>query len=167
MPARALAPLHLACESDTNRLGEALAGELRSGDTMLLDGSLGAGKTVLARSLLRRLAGDATLTVPSPTYTLAHTYDLPWGLVHHFDLYRLDNPEECVELGLEEVFGHDLALVEWPDRLGPLAPPEWICLRLVADGNPGARTAHVFTEGSDSLLRRAELAARRFLDETP
>jgi tRNA threonylcarbamoyladenosine biosynthesis protein TsaE len=108
----------------TEALGQRLAERLRAGDAILLEGPLGAGKSALARALLRAATGDAALEVPSPTFTLVQSYPLPGGLMaHHFDLYRLDGPAGLVELGWEEA-REGVVLVEWPDRLGPLAPTD-------------------------------------------
>jgi tRNA threonylcarbamoyladenosine biosynthesis protein TsaE len=112
-----------------------LAARLRPGDALLLSGPLGAGKTALARALLRHLADDPALEVPSPSFTLVQSYDTGLGPVHHFDLWRLDGPRGVLELGWDEL-GGDIVLVEWPDRLGQLRPPGAleIELRLLADG---------------------------------
>ena len=113
----------------TEALGARLAALLRPGDAVLLDGPLGAGKTALARALLRALLADPALDVPSPSYTLLQTYDTPIGPVHHFDLWRLDGPGAVPELGWEEACC-GVVLVEWPDRLGPLRPPDALTLTL-------------------------------------
>ena len=94
---------------------------------MLLEGPLGAGKSALARALLRALLADPALDVPSPSYTLVQTYDSPIGPVRHFDLWRLDGPDSVLELGWEEA---GIALVEWPDRLGPLRPADALSIEL-------------------------------------
>ena len=164
MPHRTLAPILLEGEADTVRLGHAIAAMLRAGDTVLLEGALGAGKTVLARAILRRLAADPELTVPSPTYTLAQAYELQSGTAHHFDLYRLEDPADCIELGLEDVFGMDLALVEWPDRLGIRAPEEWVSVRLAIGDIRGVRRAVLAVQGGGALLCRMEEAYRMFLE---
>jgi tRNA threonylcarbamoyladenosine biosynthesis protein TsaE len=98
-----------------------LAPHLRAGDVVLLEGELGAGKTAFARALLRAMTGDAGLEVPSPSYTLVQSYATPVGMVHHFDLWRLDGAAGLAELGWEEA-REGVVLVEWPDRLGTLAP---------------------------------------------
>src|SRR5690606_13712466 len=86
-----------------------------------LHGDLGTGKSTLARSLIRALAADAGLEVPSPTFTLVQAYDARVP-VHHFDLYRLSSPEERDELGLEDAVEEGVALVEWPERAGGQLP---------------------------------------------
>ena len=103
--------------SATHALAARLARLLRPGDAVLLEGPLGAGKSEFARAVLRAAAGDPTLEVPSPTFTLVQSYDLPAGAAHHFDLYRLDGPAGLDELGWDEAL-EGIVLVEWPDRLG-------------------------------------------------
>lgn len=118
---------------------EALAGRvaavLRPGDAILLEGPLGAGKTAFARALLRAAAADPALEVPSPSYTLVQSYATAHGAVHHFDLWRTDGPDALAELGWDEAVA-DIVLVEWPDRLGAMAPADAlrIALQPRADG---------------------------------
>ena len=102
------------------RLAATLAGEAPAG-VLCLWGPLGAGKTAMVRALIAAAAGRP-VEVPSPTFTLVQTYDLPAGPLWHFDLYRLASAEEVYELGWEEALADGLVAVEWPDRLGPLLP---------------------------------------------
>jgi tRNA threonylcarbamoyladenosine biosynthesis protein TsaE len=99
----------------TAALGASLAAELTPGDIVLLKGDLGAGKTALARAILRSLAGDPALDVPSPTFALVQPYDTPRGAVLHADLYRLGDPREVDELGLTDN-ADAIVLVEWAER---------------------------------------------------
>jgi len=126
--------LPLADEAATERLGAALAARLRPRDVVALEGGLGAGKTTLARAILRAAAGDPELIVPSPTFTLVEIYETPGVAWWHFDLYRLEQPEQVFELGWEEARAEGVALVEWPERLGPLLPRERLTVRLAIEG---------------------------------
>ena len=105
----------------TARLARDLGAWLKPGDTLLLEGDIGAGKTHFARALIQSLQ-DAPEDVPSPTYTLVQEYDTRAGPVVHADLYRLSGPSGVDELGLWDAFHSAICLVEWPDRLG--APPQ-------------------------------------------
>lgn len=115
--------LTLADLGATERLAEHVAQVMRPGDAILLGGPLGAGKTAFARALLRAAADDPKLEVPSPSFTLVQSYDTGRGTVHHFDLWRLDGPQALTELGWDDARA-DIVMVEWPDRLGELAPPD-------------------------------------------
>jgi len=106
----------------TERLAGRLAPLLRPGDLVLLGGDLGAGKTAFARALLRALADDPALEVPSPTFTLVQPYETRRLPVLHADLYRLGSAEEVFELGLDEGLARGACLVEWPDRAGGRLP---------------------------------------------
>jgi tRNA threonylcarbamoyladenosine biosynthesis protein TsaE len=125
--------LSLPGEAATAALGERLAAHARPGDVIALHGDLGAGKTTLARALIRRLAGPET-EAPSPTFTLVQTYQTPGLAVWHFDLYRLEHPGEARELGLEEAVD-GLCLIEWPERLGRDLPVARLEVRLSFDGD--------------------------------
>ena len=126
--------LLLPDEAATDRLGAALAAQLRPGDVVALEGDLGAGKTTLARAILRAASGAPALIVPSPTFTLVEVYDTPRGVFWHFDLYRLETPEQVFELGWEEARAGGIALVEWAERLGPLLPRERLTVTLSVEG---------------------------------
>jgi tRNA threonylcarbamoyladenosine biosynthesis protein TsaE len=120
-------------EADTARLGAAIAAELRRHEAVCLSGPLGAGKSTLARGLIQALAGDA-IEVPSPTFTLVQTYATPRLALAHFDLYRLEKPEEVGELGLDEALDEGAAVIEWPDKLGHHLPHDRLDVELHIDG---------------------------------
>ena len=127
----------LADEAATDTFGRRLAVRLAPGDIVLLSGDLGAGKTALARGILTGLghAGE----VPSPTFTLVQSYELP-GVrlpVWHVDLYRLDDPNEVEELGLDEILADGALIIEWPERASGRWP-EALHLTL-ADTGEGSR----------------------------
>ncbi len=122
-------------EAATERLGTALAKRLRPRDVVALQGGLGVGKTTLARAILRAAAGDPSLVVPSPTFTLVEVYDTSRGTFWHFDLYRLEEPDQVFELGWEEARADGIALVEWAERLGRLLPPKRLTVMLAVEGD--------------------------------
>jgi tRNA threonylcarbamoyladenosine biosynthesis protein TsaE len=122
-------------EAATERLGATLASRLRPRDVVALQGGLGVGKTTLARAILRAASGDPALIVPSPTFTLVEIYDTPMGVFWHFDLYRLEEPEQVFELGWEEARADGMALVEWAERLGTLLPRERLTVTLAMEGD--------------------------------
>jgi len=105
----------LVDDEATSRLGAELAATLAPGDLVILEGDLGAGKTALARAVIRTLAGDPTLDVPSPTFALVQPYETARGPVLHADLYRLGDPREVDELGLLDN-PDAIVLVEWAER---------------------------------------------------
>jgi len=125
--------LPLADEAATAALGARLGAAARPGGVVALVGDLGAGKTTLARGLIRSLAGAET-EAPSPTFTLVQTYDTPRLSIWHFDLYRLTRPEEARELGIEEAVD-GLALIEWPERAGRYLPSARLEVQLDFSGD--------------------------------
>lgn len=119
----------LADEAATEALGARLARRLGPGDMVCLIGDLGAGKTTVARGVVRAICGPQQ-EIPSPTYTLVQTYDAGPFEVWHVDLYRLEGPAESAELGLEDAFKEAVVLVEWPERLAGRLPADRIEVRL-------------------------------------
>jgi len=117
----------------TERLAAEVASVAGPGDAILLSGPLGAGKTAFARAFLREASGDPNLEVPSPTFTLVQSYATRLGMVHHFDLWRLSGPADLAELGWDSA-REGVILVEWPDRLGHLSPPEALNVTLYSTG---------------------------------
>lgn len=127
----------LLTETDMARAGAALAAVLRAGDVVALSGELGAGKTTLARGVLQALGHEGE--VPSPSFALVQPYDALALPVTHADLYRLEEPEELEELGLDDALIGGALLVEWPERAGAAAWPQ--ALRLVLQPQPDGRRA--------------------------
>lgn len=115
--------LDLPDEAATARLGAAVAAALRPGEAVCLTGPLGAGKSTLARALVRALTTPDE-DVPSPTFTLVQFYDGEGLAVAHFDLYRLSSPDEAYEIGLDEALEDGAAVIEWPERLEGALPPD-------------------------------------------
>jgi len=150
----------LADEAATARLGEDLAMALRAGDAIALKGDLGAGKSTLARALIRALADDAGLEVPSPTFTLVQSYETRVP-VHHFDLYRLSSPDELDELGLDDALLQGAALIEWPERTGDRLPATVLTVELAEQG--AGRIARLSGEGAPFERATRSLAMRDFL----
>ncbi len=106
-------------EAQTMAIAADLARQAQPGDIFTLTGDLGAGKSVFARGFIRALCGDNT-DVPSPTFTLVQAYDSPKGTIYHFDLYRLEDPEEVLALNWDEALAEGICLIEWPDKSGTL-----------------------------------------------
>ncbi len=142
--------LFLANDAATTALGSSLAPVLRAGDTLLLDGEIGAGKTHFARSLIQTRLGHPE-EVPSPTYTLVQTYTADIE-IWHADLYRLGDVSELEELGLLDAFESAIVLIEWPDRLGDAKPSDALRVDISQEGN-GRRF-----DLSSNAMRWAELS---------
>ena len=121
--------LTLADPDATAAVAHDIAARLAAGDTLLLEGDIGAGKTTFARALIRARSGDPRLDVPSPTFTLVQTYDAAGVEIWHCDLYRLTDPQEVLELGLDDAFSDAICLIEWPDRLGSDQPRDALLCR--------------------------------------
>jgi tRNA threonylcarbamoyl adenosine modification protein YjeE len=152
--------LVLPDEAATQRLGADLALALRKGDVLALSGDLGAGKSTLARAIVRTLAADDELDVPSPTFTLVQTYAgrVPIG---HFDLYRIADAFELDELGLSDVLADGAALIEWPERAEGRLPAGAVTIRL-DDAGDGRRATIAGAGGVVDRIARS-LAIRDFL----
>lgn len=136
----------LTDEAATVRFAHAVARLLRPGDVIALTGDLGAGKTVFARAVVRALTGKEE-EVPSPTFTLVQTYAAQVGEIWHFDLYRVGDSEDVLELGWEDALANGIALVEWPDRLGLLTPRHRLALDFVIGDNETSRRVTVAGHG--------------------
>lgn len=131
-------------EAATKRLGVSLSRNLLPGDAICLRGPLGAGKSTLARALIRALTRPDQ-EAPSPTFTLVQVYDGRDFPIAHFDLYRLTSADEAYELGLDEALAGGAALIEWPERLGRHLPASRLDIEIVIDGE--ARRARLTPHG--------------------
>ena len=132
----------LADAMATDVLGADLAGQLQPGDLVLLLGDLGAGKTALARAIIRTLTGDPELDVPSPTFALVQPYDSPKGAILHADLYRLGDSREIDELGLRDN-PDAIVLVEWPQRAPELFDAATLVIELAIPPDGVGRTVTI------------------------
>ncbi|MBL8704922.1 MAG: tRNA (adenosine(37)-N6)-threonylcarbamoyltransferase complex ATPase subunit type 1 TsaE [Rhodospirillales bacterium] len=144
--------LDLPDEAATLRLGEILAAKAMRRDVIALQGPLGAGKTAFARgfiaALARRHGVNPPSEVPSPTFTLVQTYALGPVAVWHFDLYRISDADDAIELGLDEALAEGICLIEWPDRLGQHLPKDRLDLALAYGATDGARVAILTGHGA-------------------
>ncbi|HEX4080387.1 MAG TPA: tRNA (adenosine(37)-N6)-threonylcarbamoyltransferase complex ATPase subunit type 1 TsaE [Rhizomicrobium sp.] len=139
----------------TEALARRIAAGLAVGDTVALEGDLGAGKTTLARAILRALG--ETGEVPSPSFTLVQHYETPRLTIAHCDLYRIEDPAEVDELGLEDALDQGAVLIEWPDRAPARIPNDALTIRIGILGEQDramqfcgpARWAHVLANGKD------------------
>jgi tRNA threonylcarbamoyl adenosine modification protein YjeE len=158
----------LADEAGTVRLMADVAAVIEPGDVITLSGDLGAGKTTFARALIRYFAGDESIEVPSPTFTLTQTYTLPRFSLVHADLYRLSGPGELSEIGLEEAVEDAVLLIEWPDRAGTRLPEDRLDIAFTLAAQQGANARNARITGFGRFAPRVEriAAMRRFLDRT-
>lgn len=142
-------------EGGLERLAQLLALKVRTGDVIALRGDLGAGKTTFARGLIRALLGAENTEVPSPTFALSQTYECQRLRVAHFDMYRLGGPEDAEEIGFEDALARGIAIVEWPERIEPLLPPDRFELSLSEANHPDIRTVTLVALGAcTTRLRR-------------
>ena len=135
----------LSDEPATQALGQSLATLVRPGEAICLAGPLGAGKSTLARALVRALTTPDE-EVPSPTFTLVQFYETGAFPLAHFDLYRLSDPDEAYEIGLDEALDGGAALIEWPQRLEGRLPPDRLDIEITMDGE--GRTARLTPHGA-------------------
>jgi N-acetylmuramate 1-kinase len=157
--------LALSNETATAHLMADLALLIGPGDVITLTGDLGAGKTAAARAMIRYLAGDETVEVPSPTFTLAQTYDLPAFSLIHADLYRIKDPIELEEIGLSPWPEGTTALIEWPERAPTALPADRIDIAFSYRPALGssARAAEITGHGSAAAQVARLKALRQFL----
>src|SRR5580693_319094 len=145
-----------------------IAGALEPGDLVTLSGDLGAGKTTFARALIRYLADDDTIEVPSPTFTLLQTYELPRFAVVHADLFRLSSPSELSELGFDDLPEHSVVLMEWGERAAGFLPANRLDITFTLAATVGAEVRDARYTGYGTFAARAEriTQVRKFLDES-
>ena len=146
----------LSTQKDTQSLGVALGAVLSRGDIVLLKGSLGAGKTSLARALIQAECG--LVDVPSPTFTLVETYQGQRYPIWHFDFYRLNAPEEVWEIGFEDAIDDGICLIEWPQKAGNLIPDGALTIELEIAGESRRATL----SGGPHWQERAVMLKDRF-----
>jgi len=142
----------LNTSDETAGLAVRVGAQLRIGDTLLLQGDIGTGNSFFARALIQSLQ-DHPEDVPSPTFTLVQTYTTNVGEVWHADLYRLNDPSEAEELGLTEAFSDAICLIEWPDRMANLSPPDAIIISFTTLANDDMRQIS-FSGGAQALRSR-------------
>jgi N-acetylmuramate 1-kinase len=156
--------ISLANESEAIRFGEDFALALARGDLVTFSGDLGAGKSTLARAIIRTLANDPVLDVPSPTFTLVQSYPDLRLPVAHADLYRLSSGAELDELGLDEALQEGVVLVEWPEQAEGYLPAPTFALMLVHEGE--GRRLLISTDGTAQQRLERSLAIRAFLERS-
>jgi tRNA threonylcarbamoyl adenosine modification protein YjeE len=158
-------PVALGNETATANLMADLALLIGPGDVITLSGDLGAGKTAAARALIRYLASDDSLEVPSPTFTLAQSYDLPAFPLVHADLYRINDAAELEEIGLSPLPEGAVALIEWPERAPSALPHDRIDIALNHRPALGstARAAEISGYGRGAAQVARLKALRQFL----
>jgi tRNA threonylcarbamoyl adenosine modification protein YjeE len=154
-------------EQATLRLMVDVASAIEPGDVLTLSGDLGAGKTTFARAMIRYLAGDETIEVPSPTFTLMQLYELPRFPVVHADLYRVSGASELTELGFDDLPENAVLVVEWPDRAADLLPTDRIDVMLTLAPKLKPEFRHARVTGYGACAPRVDRIAnvRQFIAE--
>src|SRR5271165_1553640 len=155
-------------EHATQRLAVEIGAGLEPGDLVTLSGDLGAGKTTLARALIRYLAGDDIIEVPSPTFTLIQSYQLPRFVLVHADLYRLSGAAELAELGFDDLPVGTVVLLEWPDRAAGFLPPDRLDITFTLAPQLGSEVRNARVVGYGGFARRVARIGqvRDFLEES-
>jgi tRNA threonylcarbamoyl adenosine modification protein YjeE len=147
-------------EAATRRLMLDISALIEAGDLITLSGDLGAGKSTFARAFIRHAAGDETIEVPSPTFTLMQSYELPRYRLLHADLYRISHADELTELGFDELRDGAVTLLEWPDRAEAMLPQDRLDVALTLAPDKGPTFRHVRVTGTGTFAARAERMAR-------
>ncbi len=145
--------LYSHSERETQEIGKKIAHMARKGDCFALYGTLGMGKSVLARAFVQELL-STTDEVPSPTFTLVQMYDADDFTIYHFDLYRLKSPEEIFELGMEEALYEGVSLIEWPEKMGGYLPKKAICIQISPEKD--SRKIEITTSSEEGMKRIEE-----------
>ncbi|RCL03571.1 MAG: tRNA threonylcarbamoyladenosine biosynthesis protein TsaE [Candidatus Tokpelaia sp. JSC161] len=156
--------IHLTNEKKTKILGKKIASILEKGDIIALQGDLGVGKTTLARAVIRTIADNDVLEVPSPTFSLVQTYENKNFPITHTDLYRLRSHEEIYELNFEQALEEGVLIIEWPEKVKNLIDP-YISISLqynntsrlaiiTATGNAKKRLTTCFKQSKNLLIQK-------------
>ncbi len=140
--------IELAGLKATHELAARLARLAKTGDVIALSGDLGAGKTEFARAFIRTLT-EPDEDVPSPTFTLVQTYEGEQNTICHFDLYRLEHPEDIFELGIEDALAEAISLIEWPERMGTYIPRNRLVVRLTVTKGRNHRQIELIPHNTD------------------
>ena len=159
----------------TTAFGHSFAQLLDGGDLLALSGDLGAGKSTFARALISQCLediGQPVSDIPSPTFTIVQSY--PWPSdkdqgreIWHIDLWRIDDPEELIELGFEEAIGRHAMIIEWPDRLGGYLPDDGLMVDITACDDGAARMITMTSPSKTWMARldKANLGKVTLLDD--
>lgn len=140
-------------ETTATGLAARLLTVLKPCDVVAFSGDLGAGKSHFCRAIIRQALSDDRAEVPSPTFTLVQPYETPRGTILHYDLYRLEEPEELYELGFQDGREAAISLIEWPEKMGSLLPQDGLVITINM-GDKGAATRHYGLFGDDGWQQR-------------
>lgn len=143
----------LPTKKDTISLSQRIAHIAKKGDVFALHGTLGMGKSVFARAFVQELCG--VQDVPSPTFTLLQTYEAEDFDIYHFDLYRLKDPDEVFELGIEDAIYNGISLIEWPEKMGGYLPKDVFKVNIVPYSN--GRKIIIQTLSDDKFFRLSSI----------